>query len=179
MGLFQSIGLGGMMGFHLLHHGKTFGLCLPTGGHTSDFCLFDGLGNLGFILAHGNVSILHQLPSVEVQGGLGHEQPLQGHVHLPLQSKHLIGQASWISLGEAWGCGLGQMLSALRVFNTVGREGKWLTWTMLGVSSGVASPWDTCEEVAIGSGMAESVSSRPSRSSALVEHPRLQMVASF
>ena len=40
---------------------------------------------------------------------------------------------------------------------------------VLGMCSSITSPRDTCEEVAIRSGTAESVPSRLSRSSALVE----------
>ena len=135
MGLFQIISLGGTiglcildcdltMGLCLLYCGSTLGLCLPDGGCMLDFCLFDGLSGLGLILVCGNVSIPCQLPSVGVQGGLGHEHPLHGHIHVPLQSKHLIGQAGWIGPGGTQDCGLGEMLAASRVFNTVGGEGE-------------------------------------------------------
>ena len=42
------------------------------------------------------------------------------------------------------------MLGASRVFSTVGGNGEWLAWTMLGMFSGVTAHGDACEEVAIG-----------------------------
>ena len=73
------------------------GLYLPDCGCTADlhlfsmhFSLFDGLSTPGLILAHGDISIQCQLSLVGVHGSLSHEQPLQGHIHLPLQLKHLI-----------------------------------------------------------------------------------------
>ena len=86
-------------GFCLCNCGLTMGLCLTNGSHTSDFCLFDGLGGLIPILAPGDVSISCQFSLAGVQGGLSHEQLLQSLIHLPLQSKHLIRQASWTGPG--------------------------------------------------------------------------------
>ena len=51
----------------------------------------------------------------------------------------------------------------------VGRDTEGLTWMVLGMFSGVTAHGDTCEEVAIRSGMAKSVPSRLSGSAALVE----------
>ena len=75
-----------MMGFCLLD----YGFCLHNGSHALDFCLFDGLGGLVLILVPGNVSVSHQFSLAGVQGGPGCEQSLQGLIHHPLQSKHLI-----------------------------------------------------------------------------------------
>ena len=75
-----------VMGFCLLDHG----FFLPNGGCMSDFCLFDGLGSLVLILVTGDVGALRQFSLAGVQDGSGHEQPLQGLVHHPLHSKHLI-----------------------------------------------------------------------------------------
>ena len=72
-------------------------------------------------------------------------------------------------LGGNWDHAQGEMLAVSGVFNATGREGEWLTWTVCGTCSGVASPGEACEEVAIASGVAESFLSRQTGSSALVE----------
>ena len=95
-GIVPKLKLGWHDGFHHLDGDFIMGVYLPNFGCTLDFCLFDGHSSLGLILAHSNVGIACQLSSVGVQGGLGHEQPLQGHIHLPLQSRHLSRQISWI-----------------------------------------------------------------------------------
>ena len=73
------------------------GLCLLDCSCTVDFCLFsvhlglfDGLSTLCLIMAYGNIGIQCQLSLAGVHGALSHKQPLQGHIHLPLQLKHLI-----------------------------------------------------------------------------------------
>ena len=102
--LFQSVSLGGMMGFcnSLImapHNESSASLMVAT--HVRRLHIFDGLGGLGFISACAWKCwhVPCQLSLAGVQGGLGHEQLLQGCVHLSLQSKHLIGQASWIGPG--------------------------------------------------------------------------------
>ena len=61
------------------------------------------------------------------------------------------------------------MLATSSIFCMVGGDGEWLTWMMLGMFSGVTACEDACAEVAIRSGMAESVHPRLSGSAALVE----------
>ena len=61
------------------------------------------------------------------------------------------------------------MLASSRVFGPVDGDGECLTWMMLRMFSGVTTCGDACEKVAIRSGMAESIPSRLSGFSALVE----------
>ena len=99
MELFQSVSLSNTAGFCFIDHYFIMGLCLPNHSCMSEFHHFDGLGSLGLISACGHFGIPHQLSLVGIQGGLSGKQPLQGCIHHPLQSKHLIAQAGWIGPG--------------------------------------------------------------------------------
>ena len=181
MGLFQGISLGGMTGFclldcdftaglHLPNHGSTVGLCLPNGS-----CTWQTSASLMALVAW--VSFQHVAMSAFHASSLWWEfrvaLVMSSHSRATFispcsWSTSLAGQLDW-----PWGaqdCGLGEMTGhASGVFDMAGGKGEWLTWTMLGMCLSVTSPGDACEEVAIRSGMAKSVPSRPSGSSALVE----------
>ena len=136
---------------------------------TANFSLFDGLGSLSLILAHGDISTQCQLFMVGVHGNLSHKQPPRAMFISPYSHGTSSDRLARLALGAAWDWGVGQMLATSRAFGIVGRGGESMTWMMVGTFSGMTAHRDAYEEVAIGSGMVKSIPFRPSWSSALVE----------
>ena len=78
------------------------------------------------------------------------------------------GRAPGSALGWVSDCGGEAMLATVRIFDTGSGDGEWLIGTKMWMSSGMAAYGSTCEEVAIGSGMAEFAPSNLSGSSTLM-----------
>ena len=146
----------------------TSGLCLPDCNCTVGLHLLDGHGSLSLILMQGSFGIRYQPSLVGVHGGPSYEQlTMAAFISLCSQSTS-SDRALWSALGQVLDYGAEGMLATVRVFDPGGGDSEWLIGIVVRMSSGMAVCCDACEEVAIGSGVAESALSRLSGSSTLV-----------
>ena len=66
------------------------------------------------------------------------------------------GSLAGSTLEGTWSCGMGKVVATFRIFSTVCRDGKWLTWAILETTSGVITHGDAWVGLAVREGMAGS-----------------------
>ena len=111
MGLFQGISLDGMTG--------SVSLIVTSQWVSTSPIMATHWTSASLMSPAAWVSFWHV--AMSVQGGLSHEQLLQGCIHLPMQLKHLIRQVSLFGPGGAQDCGLWGNTAHIKSF----QHGMW------------------------------------------------------